>query len=213
MHNDKHNGPVIVSRHRATITVALIAVIAAAWHLVQSAATAISLLGFNTGQTFAAEIPLQDEDLQSLMAGWNPGVEFAHSGSATVGAADVAPELLASFTTASVITAVIALTTCALVAWSAVAFFRGRLSWAALSFSVIIIGATTAIASFISQNLATTAAESLATALRGSTGSWMEPGFVSGVNFIPVIIGLAIAIFGWSLRGTGKLAEDAFGVV
>lgn len=212
MYNDKHNGSVLVQRSRATISTAVIALLSGIWFFGQALISAVSMLSGVEG-TLVAEIPLQDADLESMTAEWNPGVDFIVNGSATVGASNVDPGVVADFTLASVVAAIVALATLVLVAWSAVALFGGRLHWNALSTNVIIVGGVVAIGSFIAQSLSTTAAESLATELNVSDGVWMEPGFVSGVSFLPVVVGVAIVIFGWSLRGTGKIAEDSFGVV
>ncbi|MFD1201759.1 hypothetical protein ACFSWE_01730 [Leucobacter albus] len=210
--NHKEASPRIARTH-ASVTAAALTTLGA----IGSATLAITGLNAATQELSAgrisAAIPLDNGALDTMSRTWEGDIDSVTGGFADVTVNGAPSHLIEAFRMASLTDSATVTIVALLALIAAVALFAGKLRWNTLASLTIAGGTTLAVGSFAAQSLATTAAEELSIWLYAGNSPWLEPGFLAGINFIPVTVGLGATALGIALRTTGKLATEADGVV
>lgn len=214
MHNDNHNelSPLVRRSVPAITTAAVLAVGTLGAMTAQVSAALWRFAELERGELTAA-VPLSAEAVGQLSGSWRAEAVISSPGYAEVTVGGVDAEILSAANEAlwlglgtTAVLAVIALSI-------AIALFAGRLRWKRLALLTTLGGAALTVMSLVSQSFSTTVGEDLSLWLYYQDDHWTEPGFLAGIDFVPVAVGLALVAIGVSLSISARYARDAEGVI
>ncbi|MBC9953671.1 hypothetical protein ICM05_03260 [Leucobacter sp. cx-42] len=160
-----------------------------------------------------ASIPLPFDEIEQMGQKWGDQVDYLANGYADVGVTHVSADLIGLFRTAALIEYPVTILLALLAIVAILLLFVGKLRWNVLAGLTVSGGLLLAAGSLLAGKAQKFAAESLSIDLYARSGDWLEPGFLSGLNAVPVFVGIGIAVIGWSMRTSGRFASEADGVV
>ncbi len=213
MRNDKHNDSPIVRRSLSTMTIGRVGMIFACGAAVFAVSGLASTLQQLAGGRVHASIPLPFDEIERMGAGWGNQVDYLANGYADVGVTNVSADLVGLFRTAALLENLLTILLALLAIVAIILLFVGKLRWKTLAGLTITAGMLYAAGSLLAGKAQKFASESLSIDLYARSGDWLEPGFLSGLNAVPVFVGIGIAVIGWSMRTSGRFAREADGVV
>ncbi len=213
MDNDKHNGEVFIRPSRAVRMLSHLTLVLAVSVIFVGVTEALSFFSLLKDGLIHAEVPVDPNSTQQLLDSWAGSPELAGPSYVTVVVSGAAYDLTNAFTVSALLQGTLLLALSALAIATAVAALRHRLSWSVLSKVIFWSGAAIAIGSTFVQITQRSASEDLSVWLYAEETAWVEPGFLSGLNFLPIVVGVCLLGVGWSLRLTRRFAEEADGVV
>ena len=211
MHNDKRN--VLVPAGRSVRTAAGIVLVGCLGVAVTALVDGVARLRALGQGRVLAEVPLSPDDLDAIISTWRGQVVSAGTSHAQV-LVEASSEIVGAFMLPTVLELLLIVGIAAVGVMLGVQALRGRLSWVSLARGTFWSGGVLAVGMFLVELLRKTASEQLSIWLYAQgDGVWWEPGFLSGVDAKPILLGIALAIWARSLRTSGRLAADVDGLV
>lgn len=214
MRNDIRND--LYPRLRRTVLsslVSAVAVIGAAGFALVAVIDSVGVFTESADGRVRASIPIPDQWIDTALNGTGAEVQNAGTGFADVAAAGVPAEITGDFLLAQTVSLVLAVLLAGIVGFAAISTLAGRLRWGLLSWLTITGGAVLTVGSMLTQALSSTAAENLAIWMLPAGDSWLEPGFLAGLDFTVPLTGIALVVLGAAFRGSARYAREADGVV
>ena len=207
----------VVVRPRVRVTPGLVVtgLVVLAGSILTAFLSAVALFELaRDGGAVTVSIPLDASVTTAIVDGWS-GIDASPSGTALVPVvvSDLptiaASELLAAQTISFVGYLLAGLVGVAV----SVLLLARRLRWRLLAPVAVATGLVLAAATFVSQLLTKSAAETLSSIAQADLDTWTEPGFGSGWDQVPVAAWLLVAATGVLFATAGRLARDADGLV
>lgn len=120
---------------------------------------------------------------------------------------------LALFATADVVEGLTVALCAVVIGLLCLAVLRCRGSWTVFTRATAALGLTLAIGGSLAQWFGKQASDAASAAVLRADDTWLEPGFLSGLDPTPLAVGLVLLVLALCLRSAARLAADSEGLV
>ncbi|MDJ0349140.1 hypothetical protein [Cryobacterium sp. PH29-G1] len=216
MHNDNRKTNQSPNLRRSPLTIAiaslvglggmLFGTVGVLWH-------SDTLANLATG-TVMARIPMQPSTMEDAVASWT-AVDAVPASTSFIDATvtGLPTDVVNSFVTAEWAALIMAVLTVLPIIVACVLVLTGRLRWSFLAGMVGASGLVIMIGSVITAALAADAAVFAGSAVYADEQYWLEPGFLVGLDPLPVVAGFLVLLTALALARLSRFATDADGIV
>lgn len=218
MHNDIRDDESVsprIRRSAGAITVGIVALLVAVVGLLAAVADLIPRLSDLAKGVAWASVPLNPDSVAEATSSWSDSLEAIPSGTsyADVMLRGLSDATISQFQAVAWLDFVVAIVASILVAGAAITLLIGRLRWSMLGWVSMALGALIVIGALVGQPMAQNANQSASLEAYADAEYWAEPGFLSGIDFVPLVTGLLIVALALGILKISRFATAADGVV
>jgi len=164
--------------------------------------------------TVTASIPIQPVTAENAVASWT-AVDAVPSSTSFIEATitGLPAGVIDAFITAEWAALIVTVLATLPIIVACIGVLTARLRWSLLAALIGVTGLVIMVGSFLTEQLDYNAAVFAASMAYADEQYWLEPGFLAGIDSLPVVSGLLVLFTALALARLSRFATDADGVV
>ncbi|EAR24533.1 hypothetical protein A20C1_12917 [marine actinobacterium PHSC20C1] len=216
MHNDKRNTSESPRVRRSPLNAIIATFVVLAGLLVAAVRTLwhFDMIEEIASGTVTASIPIQPVTAENAVASWT-AVDAVPSSTSFIDATvtGLPATVLDSFITAEWAAFFVTMLAVLPIVAAGIGVLTARLRWSLFAILIGVAGLVITIGSLVTGQLDYDAAVRAAAAVYADEKYWLEPGFLAGIDALPVVSGMLVIFTALALARLSRFATDADGVV